>query len=250
MLNAVLNGKAGRVDPKDFKEAVSWRQLYKTREDLLTSAFFTRFTYLSSEVQDCLLKYWLETEDDFTDFEQAEFWPSYGLPEGETGKRVEPDLLLSFDRCDVLIEVKAPQGRLQYIGQWDDQLTGYFEQDTEFKPLYFLAVGQVWKIDSLSVNKIKELEDKHNLREDRVAIETVKTIKWKSIAEQLYKLQIANALSGQDERILTDMLMALELYGVQAYEPKWSDFSKLSTTLNINVMDAWPKHSKSKEVTQ
>ena len=243
MLNAVLHGKAGRVTLDDGKKSISWRQLYKTREDLLTSAFFTRFTYLSAEIQHHLLQSWLSPDEDFTDFKDVEYWPRYDLPEDVNGAYVEPDLLLNFGSCDVLIEVKPPGGGSQYLGQWKKQLTGYFENNSEVKPLYFLAIGKIENVvDTAAIEKIVGQYEQ---------LIVVKAIEWKPIAIELYSLQLSHTLRAQDQRVLSDMLMALELYGIQAYEPKWSDFTKLPSKLDLSVMQSWPVASKkNKEVTK
>ena len=47
MLNAIIYGKAGRMGWDGQKESLSWRQVFQTREDLLTATFFERFSYLS-----------------------------------------------------------------------------------------------------------------------------------------------------------------------------------------------------------
>lgn len=40
MLNAIIHGKSGRVNLDGEATSISWKQLYKKREDLLTAAFF------------------------------------------------------------------------------------------------------------------------------------------------------------------------------------------------------------------
>ena len=241
MLNAVLHGKAGRVSLDGDTKPISWKQLYKKREDLLTSAFFTRFTYLSGEIQHRLLQSWLSADEDFTDFKEVEYWPHYDLPKNVNGVYVEPDLLLSFGSCDVLIEVKPPGGGSQSRGQWEKQLTGYFGQGPEVNPLYFLAVGKIENV--VDADAIDEIVDKYD------QLKVVKAIEWKPIAVGLYSLQRSCTLGAQDNRVISDMLMALDLYGIQAYEPKWSDFTKLPSQLDISVMQSWPVSSKkSKEV--
>ena len=49
MLMAILNNKAGRIENAQG-DAVSWREIFKAYEDLLTSTFFERFSYLDQVV--------------------------------------------------------------------------------------------------------------------------------------------------------------------------------------------------------
>ena len=56
MLNAIIHSKAGRIELDHDEKSPSWRQLYKKREDLLTAAFFSRFTYLSGLLQHTRLR--------------------------------------------------------------------------------------------------------------------------------------------------------------------------------------------------
>jgi hypothetical protein len=233
MLNAIINGKAGRIHIEKDADSLSWSQLYKQREDLLTAAFFSRFTYLSGLLQHRLLKSWLGGVGDFTAFKSVEFWPRYDLPDDELREFVEPDLLLRFDDCDVLVEVKPPQGGMQYHQQWRKQIEGYFAQEEDTHELYFLAIGQVG--NALSTLDIDSLHDKYEL------LKTLNTKEWKSIAHQLYQLQKSHKLDAQDRRVLKDMLQALELYGIRGYELKWSHLEKLYTeqSLDQNAMNAW-----------
>ncbi|PWQ98199.1 hypothetical protein [Leucothrix pacifica] len=137
MLNAIIHSKAGRIEvDKDIdKTSLSWRQLYQQREDLLTSAFFSRFTYLSGLLQHRLLKKWLGGGD-FTEFKGIDYWPRYELPNHKSRNFVEPDLLLRFADCDLLVEVKPPEGGDQYHEQWRLEIEGYYDQESQTKPLY------------------------------------------------------------------------------------------------------------------
>ena len=235
MLNAVLHGKAGRVNLDASSQSLSWRQLYQQREDLLSAAFFSRFTYLSGLLQHKLLKSWLGIGD-FTSFEGVDFWPRYELSEDDNRAFVEPDILLRFEDCDVLIEVKPPLGGNQYYEQWQLEIKGYFAQDEDqVKDLYFLAIGRVGDaLDNLNEGAI-------HMRYPQYQNASVK--EWKPIAVQLRTLSLSGELEAQDSRIVDDMLNALTLYGVRSRELKWADLQTYVSQkpLTLSALDAWKK---------
>ena len=233
MLNAIIHGKSGRIEVDKDTKSLSWRQLYQQREDLLTAAFFSRFTYLSGLLQHRLLKKWLG-EGDFTEFKGIDFWPRYELPNHKTRNFVEPDLLLRFAECDLLVEVKPPEGGDQYHEQWQLEIEGYYDQEDKTKPLYFLAIGRVGKVlAELDTDAIRAKHDQFQLANVR---------EWQPIAYELRKLLLSYDLDAQDKRIVGDMLKSLELYGIQSYELRWDDLAKLCAKqpLSLNVLDAWP----------
>jgi hypothetical protein len=233
MLNAIIHGKAGRIELENDTDSISWRQVYKKREDLLTAALFSRFTYLSSLLQHRLLKQWLGGVGDFTGFKGIDYWPRYELNKHDDRDFVEPDLLLRFTDCDVLVEVKPPEGGDQYIEQWQLEIEGYYAQEQSVKPLYFLAIGRVSNI--LADLDVKAIQVKHP------TFQKASSIEWKPIASQLHKLHLSGELDAQDNRVAEDMGKALSLYGIRAHDLNWEDLQKLSAEnpLNLNVIEAW-----------
>jgi len=219
VLNAVIHGKAGRVNVGDKTENVSWRQLFQQREDLLTAAFFSRFGYLSPVIQHRLLQYWFGGEGDFTTYKGMEFWPKYELQNNDVRDFVEPDLLINFSHFDVMIEVKPPQGGDQYFEQWETEIDGYFSLENNSKPLWFIAVGRIEIVP-------EEWSDKLT-KNEQFNLQKIAAIKWKPIASHISKLIKSGEPHYQDHRILEDMLRALSLYGIRGHDLYWKDLYKI-----------------------
>ena len=222
MLRAIIHGKAGRVDSNG--ESVSWRKLFKSREDLLTAAIFTRWSYLSLKAKHFLINKWIgRIELKTSAFQEIEFWSKYDL---EGREFVEPDVLIRFKDFNILIEVKPPRGGNQYFRQWDRELEGYFSS-SESLPLHFLAVGR---------NSVQANDWKVTLLTKYKHLNSIDTISWKSVAESIYNLTKDSELDYQDHRILIDMIEALKIYGVIAHPYKWTDFNKCFDDFrNINL---------------
>jgi len=233
MLNAIIHGKAGRVERSGESTSIGWKQVFQQREDLLTAAFFSRFTYLSGLLQHRLLKGWMGSVGDFSTFEAIDYWPKYEFKARDDRNFVEPDLLIRFSDCDVLIEVKPPQGGDQSLDQWQLEIEGYFSQEEQIKPLYFLAVGRTG--DTLSLLNSEAIREKYPL------FQTANAIEWKPIAGQLHNLMLSGELDAQDQRIVGDMLEALKLYNIRANDLLWSDLYKVvdSKRLSMNTLSAW-----------
>ena len=225
MLNAIIHGKASRVNTGSGEESISWKQLYQKREDLLTASFFTRFSYLSPVNQHRILKHCFSGQGDFTEFEEIDYWPKYDLPEQEGREFVEPDLLIKFKDFDLLVEVKPPQGGDQYIAQWQLEIEGYLAQEIKTKPLKFLAIGRIDKVSDDEVSALKS-----NVNDERFMLASVK---WKQVAVYIYNLLQSGPVDTQDKLILKDMLKSLNLYGVRGHDLYWSD---MATYLNDNDM--------------
>ena len=55
MLKAILQSKAGRINLPGEPNPVSWREVFKYREDLLTAVFFGRLRYLSQQTANSVM---------------------------------------------------------------------------------------------------------------------------------------------------------------------------------------------------
>ena len=125
MLQAICHSKAGRVATADTScpdaESISWRKLFRTREDLLTAMFFGRLAYLSDKTLNHVMALLLNAEaaDELGCWQGIDYWPSLRR---KSGQRVEPDVLMRFENALVLVEVKPPAGNDQSCAQWRRQL--------------------------------------------------------------------------------------------------------------------------------
>ncbi|PME29182.1 hypothetical protein BCV39_08655 [Vibrio sp. 10N.286.55.E10] len=220
MLKAILHGKAGRIEyNKD--ESVSWSSLFKAREDLLTSTFFERFAYLSDDVQTQILASCFSLSPDdfqakFGAFQSIDYWPRYELSEGGESRQVEPDLVIRFELCNLIVEVKPPEGGDQYYEQWQREVASFIQSDEHNElPLHFLAIG---RIEASNATQWAEL-----LHERYDCLKTVSATKWQAVTDNLVKLIEGDGISPTDRRVLTDMLEALALYGLKTNSFEWHD---------------------------
>ena len=230
MLTAIIKGKAGRLDFNTGDENIRWRELFKTREDLLTAAVFSRWSYLSNETQHHLMHQWFSGKGDFKKFQGIEFWPKYDLPDNKDRQSVEPDVLIKFEGFNVLIEVKPPSGGNQYLEQWKNEIEGYYScENNKDIPLYFLAIGRIKNVKYRSNNEFFP----------RPAL--IHAISWKIIAHTIYDFS-KSTNNNQDRRILKDVLEALGLYGVVGHKFLFRDFFKPNNklpSLELSYFQRW-----------
>jgi hypothetical protein len=229
MLKAILHGKAGRIE-HNKDESVSWSSLFKTHEDLLTSTIFERFAYLSDKLQHTLLMHWFKQHHgiipaSFGQFSHITYWQRFNHEHGEGTNQVEPDLIIHFDKCNILVEIKPPAGGNQYFGQWLKEIESFLQaEDYNHKPLYFLAIGKVKT--ELAQQWAEQLLPKID------QLECVAALNWDVLTAHLVKLVSESSsyeLLKQDRRVVQDMLEGLSLYGEQTSPFLWSDL--LNNTL-------------------
>lgn len=218
MLQAILHGKAGRIDG-DKGQSISWREVFKGREDLMTAAVFGRFAYLSAPVQATLMQRWLGvTEPAFDDFEQIDFWPSFSLANNDDRNRVEPDAVLNFASATVILEIKPPEGGDQYIDQWQREIASYLQAEERSQlPLYFLAIGRI-------PNRVTVLQWCDTLKQDNEGLSGSNALAWQPVVNDILALdkgELACEPNQQDKRIIADILHAARLYQLKTQAYSW-----------------------------
>ncbi|MEZ9914323.1 hypothetical protein AB4346_16110, partial [Vibrio breoganii] len=229
MLKAILHGKAGRIE-HNKDESVSWSQLFKTREDLLTSTIFERFAYLTDAVQHALLMHWFKQHHgniplSFGEFIDTTYWQRFNHQHDKGSNQVEPDLILHFEHCNIIVEVKPPAGGNQYFWQWCKEIESFLQAEDDDKRLYFLAIGRV-EHNSAKDWANELLEEKEDIPLNK--LKGIAAINWDAVTAQLVELISEEAtlvLSKQDSRIIQDMLDGLGLYGQQISPFKWSQLT-------------------------
>jgi hypothetical protein len=237
MLKAVVHGKAGRIEEKG-KPSVSWRTLFKTYEDLMSAAVFSRFSYLSAGAQRYLLQSWLGDSEHFSTFEDIVFWPTYQLNDYGQETDVEPDLVLSFKDCNLIIEVKRPLGGAQDIEQWRGEIKSFLQsgEDTD-KPLYFLAIGGVspkwteWAdilMSEFTGNSSKALEHEGTLKQ-------VSALNWQPVVDSIIKLEKHYLENDQDARIINDIIEVFELYDLKTLRFEWPKLVEVHSETKLSL---------------
>lgn len=221
MLNAILEGKAGRIT---LHEGVpqSWRTVFQSYEDLLTAAIWSRINYLSPAAMEHFFSALLGINGkSWGAFESITFWPKYVFPNPVDEKMklyfsgqerfAEPDVVITFEQTALIVEVKPPAGGMQYEQQWRKELYTYLHDDDAKNTVHFLALGN---LPRTTENWFIELKaefpqvDFHGME-------------WHKLREIF---QHSEWEAPQDKRIVADCLKALALYGIRAPQLPWQRF--------------------------
>jgi hypothetical protein len=236
MLKAILHGKAGRIE-HNKDDSVSWSSLFKAREDLLTSTVFERFYYLSDTIQQRMLQHWFKAYSgsiptDFGELEDISYWPRFTHEHDKGSNQVEPDLILNFAECNIIVEVKPPAGGEQYFHQWQKEIASFLQsEEYQSKPLYFLAIGRisVFDVKQWAAGLLKQYEE----------LNGIAALEWAVVTEHILTLTTDTVLTKQDGRILNDILEGLSLYGLQTSPFKWPDLAQYNGFLPLSLTETY-----------
>ncbi|MBP7984418.1 MAG: hypothetical protein KAZ28_02120 [Bacteroidaceae bacterium] len=155
-----------------------------------------------------------------------EFWPEWSI-QGEynnkitNSNRVEPDVFISFEDFDLIIEVKLYDGNGQYEEQWCNEINSYHNEYGENKKLYFIALGGN---ENLNFGRNSNIEIiKCSWVNLMIEVETCKN----EIVEHKYNLGIEDSLL----RILQDLIDIFNYFGVVDSWLENIDFKKYKIDL-------------------
>lgn len=198
MINALINNK---VD----------RKFFKTNEDSLTSFVFEKLSYLPSELFEYIMKDSVNDilpDINFRTLNDIVFWPHWSSEKTNNKNFVEPDILIRFERFDILIEAKRYDENQQYSAQWKKEIIAYHnEYKSDNKELVFIALGGINKYQTEPL----EVEGhEYNIYK----------CKWSSILTSIRKVKkqiepSSNLLNTSFTLnvILNDLILIFQIYG-------------------------------------
>ncbi|CDT66412.1 conserved hypothetical protein [Vibrio coralliirubri] len=234
MLRAILGNKSGRISVG--AESVSVREVYKDREDMLTAAIISRVSYLSDEALNNLFRsIFTHSQQDFSELLDVEFWPNFS---STLQSRVEPDVILHFEWGVMIIEAKRPHDSYQYAEQWIKELESLPSNYREGE-IYFLSLGGSTVNNKVELARFRGLKDSYeNVSIPDPTFMAYQT--WEGLIDYLQRSKDSGDLSRSDNKVIADMIEALELYHVHAniyslssLKPLNINYSSLTNISNI-----------------
>lgn len=192
----------------------------KLKEDSLTSSIFQLLTYLPNNLLTNIFQNIIgeKLNEKLGSLKAIEFWAKWNASGTRNKNFVEPDILLSFESLDVIIEAKRYDLQGQNKQQWKNELISYRNEypNTEKKVALWALGGNknltnstlniLWKENNEEENQIKE------------PCEVIKTtwLKLLSIIKSEYfkycRLNTQKELSGI-ERIFMDLIYSFQIHG-------------------------------------
>ena len=209
MLTTIVHGKAGRVQLPGSDSSLSWREVFRRNEDLLTGVLIGRLRFLSSTSLCRVMTLLLGPihASALGELEEIEFWPKFDKLERRSW--VEPDVLMRFADAWVLVEVKPPFGGNQSVDQWRDEVEALIAEGEEGDidipdVLHFLALGNTNRSDGeVEMPLVDAVDDK---------VITVHCREWDGLFRETPIL--ADESKGADRAVFLDWLDAFYLFGL------------------------------------
>jgi hypothetical protein len=219
MLQAVINGKAGR--PASVADGATWRQVFRTSEDLLTATVFERLSYLDGpllwEVLRNTFRPALLPPRKLVELLDVEFWPMWQDIDGGIGQDVEPDVVLTFSVGDpartIVLIVECKLGGLQYPRQWARESAAFAARRAADPPddVWLLALGGLPDSALRTVTRFTgEIRATYGTDVQALAAD------WSDLARVLDELDAGDPIAG---RIIGDVKAALALNGYRNIRP-------------------------------
>ena len=227
MLTAILHGKAAKVAADG--EDISWRQLFRQREDLMTAAFFGRFSYFSApmRLEAIALLIGLHEAKKLGDIEQVVFWPSFWLNKHDGGGRVEPDVIIKCENGVVLIEIKPPWAQ-QIEDQWSREVYALDKAVRSNSGIDFKLTKLIHFV-ALGGNRNKNLKENfEKFASEKMANEGIEyTFHQKEWEDILKGIDGWSKLEKEDRAIVNDWRSGFDLFGLQRPIKPFADLCNL-----------------------
>jgi hypothetical protein len=209
------------------------RLSFKVSEDTLTSSIIGTLVLLPSKLFLQILSrssYEQFICSDFGTLQTVEFWPRWNAESTSNSRHVEPDVFLSFENIDIIIEAKRYDYSQQNKIQWENEITAYHNElgEENGKQLIFLAIGGIQNRDT---EKIKHVNI-YKIEWARLQAEV------DNMLSQLQKVEAFSKDICSQVRILELIKKSFELHGFLA--TKWFESLQVSDTITVpTCFNSW-----------
>lgn len=213
MLQALLNNKLSNIN--------IWK------EDLKTSTVLGNLIYLpSSKIYNILKNACvIQTHQDIGELNSYAFWPKFSAnDENITNSNfVEPDVILQFEKLNIIIEVKIGDYCGQYIEQWDKEVYSFLLEYKYSKPVILIALG--------GCANLHREERSIKLNNKQINYYVYKST-WHSLLSSLKK-EYNNISDYAHKRIIENIILGLHTFGVR--DTTWlQTLNKQNLNINQN----------------
>lgn len=217
MLTAILRGKSRR-SREPLAAGKSWRSIFRSSEDFLTSSVFERLNYLDGALLWALLRDATKSAlfVPLADIELAsmDFWPHWQVGQDTY---VEPDVHITFRgggrRFSIIVEAKLDlaQRAGQLAGEW---VAYHKSESAPGENVIILAVGGLeGGVSAMDLKKaVAQIMTDEGLQSDMLEIVS---LEWDGLLQAILDIRARSDCRARDLRVFKDIETALGLHGFQ-----------------------------------
>jgi hypothetical protein len=216
MLNAIIHGKKRGTGLEGVRLKLGEAE---GAEDVLTATVFERLSYLPDDVLQKVFAYLLH--DELGALDEIEFWPFWSF----SGAGVEPDAVLTFDTCHVLVEAKRHDfSQQQYADQLARELLAGWTIDQLEGPVVLLTVGG---LDEYSPDQERSLKGRITEILNNHTVATTATFElacrsWRDVYQALDQAVQDSLDHGKGlQRLVDDIGNAFAWHGIRTHPIRW-----------------------------
>ncbi|MBX3370108.1 MAG: hypothetical protein KF793_06915 [Nitrospira sp.] len=244
MLHAFLHGKI-RTSLDEAEIGGNLVERFRDCEDFLTAAVFERLRYLPGDLFWKVLRKAMIPVGSMPqivgNLTQSEFWPSWDVSAVVNDrKRCEPDVWLSFDSVDFVVEVKRSDDvRSQEAKQLALEWIGFHEQSKE-RPMWLLMVGGLGEKDVTEFcvqGYYKEILSVLKDSYGKVGNVQLAGTSWQLIAKSLHEVLGDEQVGANSQIVIEDILAVLQWHDIHWRQFVWLESLGRSAKHYCSILD-------------
>lgn len=171
---------------------------FTPNEDSLTSSVFQLLCYLPpTDLWAILRDAIFDDGNNLPDYPgpllEVEYWGKWNSAETTNARYVEPDLLLSFERIDLLIEAKRYDRKQQYREQWENNLRAYCNErgvPGADRPVVLIALGGIHNFTTDEVKLVIKVDPESGPSVEKIHTFPVLKASWTGLLGTIRRLEM------------------------------------------------------------